>query len=703
MTIPLLSIKVSGEQDLVGSRQRTRQLAALLGFDSQDQTRLATAVSEICRNAYRYAGGGRIEFSVEGSAPTQLLSIRVVDTGPGIPDVAAILQGRYKSSTGMGLGIQGTRRLVDHFRIDTNPGQGTAVTMLKAFPKRAPALDARTIGKLTHELATVPAGTAFEEFQAQNQELLRALEELRMRQLELRRLNQELEDTNRGVVALYAELDENAERLKQANQLKSTFLSHMSHEFRTPLNSIMALAGILLQRLDGPLTAEQEKQVKFMHRAAQELTDMVNDLLDLAKVEAGKIELHPAELRVSTLFGTLRGMLRPLLFQQPVQLSFEYSQDFSLYTDEAKLSQILRNFISNAIKFTDKGDIRVSADSDETGAAVRFSVADTGIGIAPEDQERIFQQFAQVDNTRQRNVKGTGLGLPLSKKLAELLGGHIELVSTPGAGSTFSVFVPVRLGEQTVRDSPADTARRHTESHKIVIFVGDEERSERYRSVLDEVGLRAAVCVTEREAKLLIEGATPDVGVVHVSNTGEAGWRVLRLLREQRVPTVAIGGSGDEQNITAAGAEFEPEPLNMKSVIARLQGTLDVHARPAVLVIDDDDMARYLIRKHLSDMPVHVIDTHDAMEGLERARHERPQVIILDLMMPEVSGFETLDELKADTRTRDIPIVIHTSMSLPQRDRDLLSEKAAAVLDKNSIESGKLRAVIAQLVQTVTK
>jgi signal transduction histidine kinase/CheY-like chemotaxis protein len=698
MSFALLSMKVSEEQDLVAARHRTRHVASLLGFDAQDQTRLATAVSEICRNAYRYAGGGRIEFAVEGVIAPQTLVIRVIDNGPGIAELTAILQGRYKSATGMGVGIQGARRLVDNFRIDTRPGAGTSVVMQKEFPQRAPLLDMRTVDKLTRELTVTDPGSAFEELQAQNSELLRALDELRLRQAELGRLNQELEDTNRGVLALYAELDENAERLKQANQLKSTFLSHMSHEFRTPLNSIMALTAILLERLDGPLTPEQEKQVKFVQKASQELTDMVNDLLDLAKVEAGKIDIHPAEMRVSTLFGTLRGMLRPLLFHQSVQLSFDYSEDFLLYTDEAKVSQVLRNFISNAIKFTDKGEIRVSADATEDGLGVRFSVADTGIGIAPEDQERIFQQFTQIDSPRQRTIKGTGLGLPLSKKLAELVGGRIELVSQPDAGSTFSLVVPMRFGQAAAGSKPV-LSGTPPPRHRILILTGNSNTHDSFRTLLAGAGIGGAVFTNEAGAALALEAEKPDAMIIQLPDNREAGWHLLNVARESQVPAIAIGRVEDRQKAIASGAEdFAPEPLNLQDLIARLRDVLESRDGRPVLVIDDDDLARYLIRKQLSELHIRLIETQDSIEGLARAQQDRPQVIILDLMMPEVSGFETLDDLKTDSRTRDIPVVIHTSMSLQQRDRDLLLEKAVAVIDKNSIEASRLKDLIADLV-----
>ena len=200
------------------------------------------------------------------------------------------------------------------------------------------------------------SGDALGELQEQNRELVRALGELRERQEELMSLNRELEDTNRGVVALYAELDEKADHLRRADEMKSRFLSNMSHEFRTPLNSIRALSRLLLDRIDGDLSVEQEKQVGFISKASDDLTALVDDLLDLAKIEAGKIEVHPIEFSVGNLFSALRGMLRPLLVGDAVKLSFEEPQPtLTLYNDEGKVSQILRNFISNAIKFTEAG------------------------------------------------------------------------------------------------------------------------------------------------------------------------------------------------------------------------------------------------------------------------------------------------------------------------------------------------------------
>jgi signal transduction histidine kinase len=258
-------------------------------------------------------------------------------------------------------------------------------------------------------------------------------------------LTTELAETNAGVVALYAELEDQALQLKDASDLKSRFLSYMSHEFRTPLGSILSLTRILLDRLDGPLTDEQSKQVEFIRGSATELSEMVDDLLDLAKVEAGRVTISAEWFELVNLFSALRGMFKPLLVSDDVLLVFEEPVDVPrIYTDDRKLSQILRNFISNALKFTTKGEVRVSArrvDDDTIG----FSVSDTGIGIEADLVPALFHDFVQLSSPRQRRYRGTGLGLSLSRRLAELLGGRVEATSVLGKGSVFSVYIPIRF------------------------------------------------------------------------------------------------------------------------------------------------------------------------------------------------------------------------------------------------------------------
>ncbi|MBK8599035.1 MAG: histidine kinase [Holophagales bacterium] len=444
MSLPIVTVELRFEHDVVLVRQRARTIAGLLGFVHIDQTRIGTAVSEIARNAFQYAGGGRVDFLLDEKARPPLFLVRVIDRGPGIEDLPAILAGRFRSRTGMGMGIAGARRLVDSFDVQSRAGEGTAVVLAKAVPAGAPPVTLALIAKITGELGRRSPEDPFEEIQLQNQELLGAMNELRRRQEELEALNRELEDTNRGMVALFAELDENASRLKRANDLRAAFLSNMSHEFRTPLNAILAISRLLLDRSDGELTPEQERQAGFIRRAAEDLSSMVNDLLDLARIEAGRIEIRPAECRVENLLSSLRGMFRPMLVNPALDLVFEEPEGVpALWTDEGKVSQILRNLVSNALKFTERGEVRVSAKLSEEGRRVVFSVADTGIGIPPEHLGRIFEEYAQVDSPLQRKVTGTGLGLPLSRKLAGLLGGSLTVESLAGQGSTFQATIPL--------------------------------------------------------------------------------------------------------------------------------------------------------------------------------------------------------------------------------------------------------------------
>ena len=306
MTMRILTLEIRLERDVVLARQRARQVAGLLGFPPLDQTRIATATSEIARNAFSMPAAGRWNSWSNGRRPR--LVIRVTERGPGIENLQAILDGVPVSPTGAGLGILGARRLMDRFEIVTTPGGGATVTDGEEPARAIGRPLASELSRISAELARHAPQGLLDELQQQNQELIRTLQELRDRQAELMELHRrELDETNRGVVALYAELDENAKVLKRISELKSRFLSNMSHEFRSPLNTILTLSGFLLDRSDGDLTREQEKQVTFIRKAADGLSALVNDLLDLAKVEAGKATVRPRSFEVDELFEGLAG------------------------------------------------------------------------------------------------------------------------------------------------------------------------------------------------------------------------------------------------------------------------------------------------------------------------------------------------------------------------------------------------------------
>ena len=579
MTIRILSVGIRAEEDVLACRQRARQIAALCGFGLQDQARIATAVSEMARNVYIYATPGRAEFLLEGATAPQVLTIRIEDQGPGIADVERILAGQYRSQTGVGMGLLGAQRLMDRFTIDTRLGAGTVVELRKLLPAQAPLFTPAMVGDIGARLASMPTLATLTEVQQQNRELLTTLAELKARQEELLQLTRELEDTNRGVVALYAELDEKAGHLRRADEMKSRFLSNMTHEFRTPLSSIRALSKLLLDRVDGELTVEQEKQVNFIRRGAEDLSELVNDLLDLAKIEAGKIDVRPSEFDVSELFSALRGMLRPLLVSETVRLEFDLPLDLpTLYTDEAKLSQILRNFISNALKFTDAGEVRVSAALVPGDEAMRVSVRDTGVGIPEASQQLVFEEFTQIENRLQKRVKGTGLGLPLCRKLADLLGGRVELQSTLGVGSTFSVVLPVRCAtQQLADDGPAVAAASRNNQQGLPVLVVEDEESTRllYERFLHDSAFRPVFAASVREADEQWLAQPPVAVLLDVSLKGEDSWHWLTDIksdpRRASVPVVLATETDDKRKGLALGADaYYLKPLSRLELLSTL-------------------------------------------------------------------------------------------------------------------------------------
>jgi len=692
--LPLIAVGVSREQDLVNARQRARQVAELLGFDGQDQTRIATAVSEIARNAFRYARGGRVEFSVEGQTSPQLLTIVVRDQGEGIADLPRILRGGYRSSRGMGLGIIGAKRLMDAFDVQTS-ATGTIVSMRKLIPARRAAITATAVAALADELARRRAADPLAEVLEQNQELLRTLDELRSRQDELERLSRELEDTNRGVVALYAELDEKADHLRRADELKSKFLSNMSHEFRTPLNSILALSRLLLDHVDGPLTEEQTRQVGYVRKAAQDLFELVNDLLDLTKVEAGKIVVRPVEFDVAHLFGALRGMLRPLLVNPSLSLVFEDSADVpAVQSDEAKVSQILRNFISNALKFTEHGEIRVSARL-ATPDTVAFSVSDTGIGIAPEDQERIFEEFTQLENPLQHRVRGTGLGLPLTRKLAALLGGEVTVQSAPGVGSTFSLTLPLVYHPADTDGAPHPpdlSVQWELDVNRLPVLVIEDDPAMIvvYQRLLQGTVFQTVPARTLLEARDVLRTIHPRAIILDVVLGAEESWDFLgEIKRDDRlhdVPVLVVTHIDDMQKALALGADgYARKPIERRWLIEQLRTIAEAAGVKRALVIDDDEVIRYLMKGLLRETAWAMSEAPDGASGLELARSLRPSVIFCDLHMPGMSGLEVIDRLEADPSTRDIPIVVSTVRRLTSEEREDLRRRGITVMSKESL------------------
>ncbi|TMQ05316.1 MAG: response regulator [Deltaproteobacteria bacterium] len=590
--IELGLVDVRDDDDVVRAHQTTRTIAAQLGFSTFEQTRIATAMSEIARNALTYAAGGSVTFGLDDHR--EALSIVVIDRGPGIADVAAILSGeRRATATGTGgvggVGLPGARRLMDSFAIESSTA-GTRVEMSKRLPRRAAKVDAGRIGAMRFQLAGQLANDP-------SQEIRRLQRDIAERDHRIVELTEELTETNRGVMALHAELEDRAEYQRRAVELRTRLLSEMGHELRTPLHSLSTISQFLIDRLDGELTCEQDKQVRIIHEVAETLTAYVNDLLDLARTDAGRAVVHASRFHVDGALKALRRILQPLVPPQ-VALRFEVEPDLPAMTgDEQKLSQVLRNLVANAIKFTERGFVAVRARRAGADRLV-FEVADSGIGIAPEHHELIFHEFAQVDGHIQPRMRGSGLGLPLSRRLAELLGGTLTVESVLGAGSTFRLELPLEID------------------------------------------------------------ATP------------------------------------------AAPAAEPAPIAVPLATAAPRS-----GQPRILVVDDDLASRYVLKRWLTDRYI-VDEAESGHDGLRLAA-TGPDAIFLDVVMPDLTGFEVIERLKTDPVTRDIPVVVYTALVLGVHDRSRLADAVAIlrkstssrVADRAAIEDALVKAGVASATE----
>jgi signal transduction histidine kinase/CheY-like chemotaxis protein len=690
MSIYLQQLSLRTERDVVHARQRTREVAEALGLDNQDQIRLATATSEMARNAFRYARGGRVNFIVHLDEPARL-EVIVSDSGPGIDKLDQIFAGRYRSETGLGMGILGTKRLMDQFEIDSSP-QGTTVRMIKYAPRRGRDWTPRAIQELQKSLQSKTLESPYAEIEQQNQELLKTLQELRGRQEELELLNRELEDTNRGVVALYAELDERADYLRRASELKTKFLSNVSHEFRTPLNSIVSLARLLLDRIDGDLTLEQVKQVRYIESSARDLQEMVNDLLDLAKVEAGKIRIRPKRFEVHELFSALKGMLKPLLADNnSVDLIFEDARDLPpLHTDEGKVSQILRNLISNALKFTPSGTVTASAKR-EPGGQIRFAVADTGIGIPREHHESIFKEFSQVDNPLQERHRGTGLGLPLCRNLALLLGGHIELESEPGHGSTFCLTIPaVYVGESVQLGNAEDLPSPEFHRTPVLYLEDSEDSAIVFEASLRNTEFQPILVSSVAQADVWMARHTPAAVLADIYIGDELAWGFIARTRE-KMPAVPImvTSAHDEGELAMArgAAAFLPKPLERESLVAQLRKLALSSGIRTLLLVDDNEVSRYILRELLCQPWLQIEEASSGTDALTRLRDKLPDALVLDLLMPDVSGMDILRDLRGKPETANLPVLIYTSKPLTDSERAQLESWNATIMRKEDVST----------------
>ncbi|HEX8634531.1 MAG TPA: ATP-binding protein [Pyrinomonadaceae bacterium] len=450
-TTRLGDIYVRREADIVKVRERVRRLAREMRFDTTTQIKITTAVSELTRNIYEYAQSGAITLAVAfrtGGGNAAGLQITARDDGPGIDEanLRAIMRGQYSSPSGLGVGLTGTRRLMDEFEIESGEGAGTRVTIIKWLPPAEAAGIKERVAALREDFNAEESESAVEELARQNRDFVRILGELEEKREELERLNGQLTASN-------AELNEANRRLRELAEMREEFLALTTHDLRSPLTVISGVISFFTSGRLGELSPEQKNMVRMMERNTQNLIELVNDLLDAAKLESGSLQLELSDVDLSVLI--------PEVCEPFVQLAREKSLTLTLErtpanlppvrADRAKLRRVIVNLLSNALKFTPKGGrVSVRVEQAPADGHLRIAVADTGVGIASDDLPLLFDKYEQARHRATRGEKGTGLGLYITRQLVELHGGTIQVESEVGRGSTFSFTLPIAGLEESV-------------------------------------------------------------------------------------------------------------------------------------------------------------------------------------------------------------------------------------------------------------
>ena len=428
-------VYVRRESDIVKVRERVRRLAREMGFDSTTQIKITTAVSEVTRNIYEYAKSGAISLSLAERGESFGLQVTARDDGPGIDEKAlhSIMRGNYQSASGLGVGLSGTRKLMDEFDIQTRKGEGTRVTIIKWMPRATAQNIKERAEELRAHIGDDVEDSAVEELQQQNRDFVKILGELEEKREELEKLNEQLNEANR-------ELNEANAKLTELSEMKEEFLALTTHDLRSPLTVISGVISFFTSGRLGELSPEQKNMVSMMERNTQNLIELVNDLLDASKLESGTIRLDVASIDLRGVLDELRETMEPLAKEKEIELVETLPPDLPpVEADRAKLRRIILNLLSNALKFTRKGGrVEVRVEQQEESRRVRICVSDTGVGIAPEDVERLFDKYEQARSRATRGEKGTGLGLYITRQLLELHGSEIKVESEVGRGSTFS-------------------------------------------------------------------------------------------------------------------------------------------------------------------------------------------------------------------------------------------------------------------------
>ncbi|TAL18413.1 response regulator [bacterium] len=555
------------------------------------------------------------------------------------------------------------------------------------------------------------------EAQASNESLLRKTDELNAANQEMSAANNELQAQSHELRSQTAELEEQQARLQEADRLKSEFLSNMSHELRTPLNSVLALSQLMISRGAGKNPAQEQEYLRVIERNGRHLLALLNDILDLSKIESGKLELVAERFEPRAVAERVVETVEPLARAKGLKLTLGGDAP-AMISDMERVRQILTNLMGNAVKFTERGEVEVRLSQKD--GFVLFSVRDTGIGIEARDMAFIFDEFRQVDGSTTRRHEGTGLGLAICQKLARLLGGHIAVESQPGEGSTFVLYLPLGEPPSGEAEKPVQAVAKSSGPSadvKTVLVIDDEESERRsLKSYLESAGYRVVTASSGRKAIEAARREKPSAISLDVIMPDMDGWEVISRLKASpetaAIPVMVVSVSDDRDTGEALGVSgYALKPVDKAYYVSEISRLAGESAKPPagrkgpkesrglIFAVEDNSIATLQIRSALEEAGFGVETASGGAEALRKIAVITPDAIILDLMMPDVDGFEVLEQLRSTERTARLPVLVLTAKELTAADRSKLSHNnVQELIQKGSIDREELVAKVSRLL-----